>query len=263
MLRMRRVRRDLGIAQRRGEAFGGDRRIVIQMDQIVGDAGVLRLPLPDRLQDGGALELVGVGLVGGRRRHIQGDRIEDLRLVVVGIFCRQRLHLLQVGLHARLLRGLVVVNIHHRQRVDVVALALGPGANRFRLLDRRKPERKIGRRYRAVRIAEQRQRDAPIGDGAFRVGLDRLLVDFLGFRIPERVLVSHRAIEPPLRRLVARCREMHRAQFLIRIFLGQTRCARSKHRHGRNGRRKKKFTHDVLPDADERMTSAPWGARQA
>ena len=144
------------------------------MDQIVGDAGVLRLPLPDRLQDRGALELVGVGLVGGRRRHVQGDGIENLRLVVVGIFCRQRLHLLQVGLHPRRLRGLVVVNIHHRQRVDVVALALGLGASGLCLLDRRKPERKIGRRYRAVRIVEQRQRDTPIGDGAFRIGLDRL-----------------------------------------------------------------------------------------
>ena len=108
VLRVRRIRRDLRIAQRRRQAFGGDARIVVQMDQIMRDAGMLRLALEDRLEDGRPLELVGVGLVGGRRRDIERDRVEDLGFVVIGIFRRQRLHRLQIGLHARLVRGLVV-----------------------------------------------------------------------------------------------------------------------------------------------------------
>ena len=144
VLRVRGIRRDLRIAQRRRQAFDGDRRIVVQMDQIVGDARMLRLALENRLEDRRAFELVGVGLVGGRGRDIERNRVEDLGFVVVGIFCGQRFHRLQVGLHARLVRGLVEVDIHHRQRVDVVALALGLGAGRFRLLDRGEAERKLG-----------------------------------------------------------------------------------------------------------------------
>src|ERR1700754_3050105 len=65
VLRVGRVWRDLGVVRCRSETFVGDRRIVVEMNQILSDAGMHRLPLPDRLQNGGALELVGVGLVGG------------------------------------------------------------------------------------------------------------------------------------------------------------------------------------------------------
>ena len=54
------------------------------MDQIVDDAGMLRLPLRDRLQDRGALELLRVGLVAERRRDIEQDGVCDLRLVIHG-----------------------------------------------------------------------------------------------------------------------------------------------------------------------------------
>src|SRR5262249_44574323 len=57
--------------------------------------------------------------------------------------------------------------VHDGERVDVVALALRLGADGLGLLDGRKPEREIRRRRRAVRIVEQRQRDAPEGHAAF------------------------------------------------------------------------------------------------
>ena len=81
------------------------------MDQVVRDAGMPRLALEDRLQDGGALELIGIGLVVGRGRDVERDRVEDLRFVVVGIALRQRFHRLEIGLHARAVRDLVVVGI--------------------------------------------------------------------------------------------------------------------------------------------------------
>ena len=64
MLGMRRGRRDLGVTPRSVEALFRDRRRVVEVDQVVRDARVLRLALEDRLEDRRALELVGVGLVG-------------------------------------------------------------------------------------------------------------------------------------------------------------------------------------------------------
>src|SRR3954469_16040377 len=94
---MRRARRDLGVELRGREAFVSDRRIVAEMDQVVRDAGMLRLPLPDRCEDFGALELLCVSLVAWGRRSVQRDGITDLRLVVVRILRREFLHRAEVG----------------------------------------------------------------------------------------------------------------------------------------------------------------------
>ena len=68
-------------------------------------------------------------------------------------------------------------------------------------------------------VVEQAQRDAPIRDSAFGIGLDRLLENLLQFAVPERMLVAHAAVEPPLRGLVARGREMNGAEPLVGLFL--------------------------------------------
>src|SRR5712664_5029018 len=136
MLGMCRGRCNLGIASGGIEAFLGDRRIVVEVDQVMRHAGMLWLTYGDRLQDGRALELVGVGLVGWRSRGVQGERIIDLGLVVVGIALCQLFHGLGVSLHARTVIDLVVVGVHGAERVEVVALALGLGADAFSLGDR-------------------------------------------------------------------------------------------------------------------------------
>ena len=64
MLGVRRSRRDFGVALGGVQPLLGDRRIVVEVDQIVGDARVRGLPFEDRLQDRSALELIGVSLVG-------------------------------------------------------------------------------------------------------------------------------------------------------------------------------------------------------
>ena len=129
VLRMRRVGRDLGIAPCRIEALLGDRRIVVEMDQIVRHAGMLRLALEDRLQDRRAFELVGIGLVGRRSRGVERQRVVDLRLVVVRIALRQLLHGLGIGLNARAVVDLLIVGVHDGERIEIVALALGLGAD--------------------------------------------------------------------------------------------------------------------------------------
>ena len=58
VLRVRRGRRDLGIALGGIDAFLRQGRGVVEMDQIVGDARMPRLALEDLLQDRRALELI-------------------------------------------------------------------------------------------------------------------------------------------------------------------------------------------------------------
>src|SRR5205823_3092216 len=100
----------------RVEALLRDRRIIVEMDQIVRDPGMIWLAQEDRLEDCRALELIGVGLVPRRSPDVERDRVSDLRLVVVGVAGRDRLLGLEVSLYAAAMVDLVVVDVHVRQR---------------------------------------------------------------------------------------------------------------------------------------------------
>src|SRR5262249_53027258 len=177
------------IPLRRIEAFLSERRRVVEMNEIVCDAGMARLATEDRLENRCSLELHRIGLIAGRCRDIEFDRIEDLRFIVIRIGLRHALHGLEVGKHAGAMIDLVKVGIERGQRIDEIALALSLCADRLALLDRRKAKRKIADRWRGVRIVEQAQRNAPIGDAAVRIGLEYLLEYFLRLTIPERMLI--------------------------------------------------------------------------
>jgi hypothetical protein len=199
------------------------------VDEIVRDAGVLRLALEDRLEDRRALELIGIGLVRRRRRDVERNGVGDLRFVVLGIARRQGFHRQEIGLHAGAVIDLVVIDVHDGERVDIVALALRLGADRLGLFDGCKPEREIGSRRRCMRIVEQRHRNAPIGHAAFGVGFRDVLEYLLGLAIPERMLVAHRPIKAALRRLVARYDEVDAAEPLIRFVLRGCRLRGAQH----------------------------------
>src|SRR3981081_1811310 len=92
---------DLGIAPSGVEAFLRDRRIIVEVDQVVCHAGMLRLALCDPFQDGRTFELVSVGLVRWRSRGIEGQRIVNLRLVIAWMTLRQLLHRLGIGVFAQ------------------------------------------------------------------------------------------------------------------------------------------------------------------
>ena len=62
--RMRHVGRDLGVADRSVQPRRGELWRVVAVDQVMYDAGVVRLLLPDLVEDLGRLFLVGKGLVG-------------------------------------------------------------------------------------------------------------------------------------------------------------------------------------------------------
>src|SRR5262249_5071265 len=116
---------------------------------------------------------------------------------------RDRLDRLEIGLDPRAMGNFVIIRIEHQERIDEIALTLRLGTHGLGLLDRRKTEGKISRRRRIMRIVEHAQRNAPISDPAFWIGLEHFLENLLGFPIPERMLVSHATVKPPLRRLVA------------------------------------------------------------
>ena len=71
---MGRRRRDLRITLGRFEAFFRKRRRIVKMDQVVRDTRMVRLPLPDLLEDGRALQLVGVCLSVGAAAAFQSPR---------------------------------------------------------------------------------------------------------------------------------------------------------------------------------------------
>ncbi|MGY2916046.1 hypothetical protein ACVWYP_001676 [Bradyrhizobium sp. USDA 3262] len=227
VLGMRRVFGDLGIAHRRGEALLRERRVVVEMDQIVGDAGVLGLAREDRFEQRRALQLVGVGLVARRGRDVERDRIGDLRLVIVGIVRRDLLFGRQESLHAGAVIDLVVVDIHRRDRIDVFPLARGAGIQRLAFFRSFKAERKVFRWRRCMRIVEVAERDPPIGDGALWVGLQHLLEGASRRAVPERMLIQHGPIEQLLRFRLAGCYKMDFAQSLFgRIRGGRLRNGR-------------------------------------
>src|SRR5215217_1576263 len=68
-------------------------------------------------------------------------------------------------------------------------------------------------------IQQQAECDSPMRDAALRIGLEGLLENLLRRLVPERMLVAHRAVEAPLRALVARCFEMNDAELLLGIVL--------------------------------------------
>ena len=136
VLGVRRGRRDLGIAVGGVEAFLRRCRIVVEVDQVVRDARMLRQALGDRLQDRRALALLGIGLVVRVGRGVERDGVGDLRLVVVRILRRDLFLRVAERADALDMGELVVIGVHQRERVDIVAFALGLGADLLGLLDR-------------------------------------------------------------------------------------------------------------------------------
>ena len=106
-------------------------------------ARMLRLALRDRLQDGRALELVGVGLVGRRSRGVERERVVDLRFIVFRIALRQLFHGLGIGLGAGQMIDFVVVHVHRLPARRYSRARAGSWRRRSLPLaiDRRRPRR--------------------------------------------------------------------------------------------------------------------------
>ena len=194
VLRVRHGRRDLRVAPRSAEPARGQGRIVIAVDDVVRDAGMVRLLGQDLLEDRARLQLIGVRLVGRRRRRVQRERIEHRGLAVVGIAPVELLHRLLVGGGPRAMVQLVVVAIVRLDRGDVVLLARRCGQP-TRLLQ---GGRALLQHRRARGLPERvvdAHRHAPVAHRAGRILRRQLGEGLLRLLVPERVQERDRALE--------------------------------------------------------------------
>src|SRR4051812_9892294 len=107
MLGMRRRGSDLGIAARRIKPLGGDRRIVVEVNQVMRHARMIWLTPEDRFQQRTTLQLIGVGLVARRSRRVERQSVMYLGFVVVRVAQRELFHGLRMGHVARSMVDLV------------------------------------------------------------------------------------------------------------------------------------------------------------
>ena len=205
VLRVCRRGRHLGVASSGRKPVLRERGRIIKVDQIMGDSGMLRLTRPNLLQNCRSLKLIGISLVGRRRRDVESQCVIDLGFIIMRIALRQLVHRLEVGQNAGAMVDLVVVGVHSAKRIDIIALALGLGVRAFALCKSGSSLREVFSGWGDVRIVQQAQSNAPIGDGAFRIGLQGVLKGLLRSPVPERVLIQHRLIELLLRLRFARC----------------------------------------------------------
>jgi hypothetical protein len=172
--------------------------------------GQLRL---GTLQDFASLELPGVCLVGEVHRLVDGERVKDLRLVVVRILRGEPPHRRFVGERPRVLVHPLVVLEEGRQRLDPVALAFGPrrrGAGAFDGLPATLERR--GREGRDQRVQALADRHAPPRHGAVGLRLGKGGEGLPGGREVEGVQHRQRVVEALLRLRGARDREVHAAE---------------------------------------------------
>jgi len=134
------------------------------------------------------------------------ERGEDLRLVIVRVFRRERLEGFRPGQLPGPLRAIGPVLVVRGDRFHVVALALGLGRRAPRIVDRRLGLfRAVGRRARTrKRIRHQDRRVAPGGHGAAGVLREDVGERLLGERVPEGVQHGDAALESRLDRGGAR-----------------------------------------------------------
>src|SRR5215211_365404 len=84
---------------------------VIEVNEVMRDAGMPRLPREDRLQQRRALELIGIGLVSRRGRYIERDAVQYLRFVIISVAGCQSLHRLEICLDAPTMRHVLVIGV--------------------------------------------------------------------------------------------------------------------------------------------------------
>ena len=184
---MRRVRRNGGVAAGCGLSFGGERRRVVDVDQVVRDTGVVGVADGHWLEDRGRLAVGGKGLLGLGLRAGEVERAEDLRLVVVRVACGQRRERLGPALLTCLFRPGREVTIVCTHRLDVVAFALGSGTDAAALFKCRL--RALGFAWPGANAGEgivhQDGGDAPSGDAAGRILHQHVTERWLGGAVPE------------------------------------------------------------------------------
>lgn len=135
---MQRVRcrgRDVGIAPRRRQPLLGERRIIIAVDEVIDDAGMVGMPGEERLEDRRRPHWPGKAHVVRRLGRRQIERREDLRLIP-GELRRQRLEGIGQRAQPRRVQPFGEALVIGGNRLDIAPLALRSGADGAALRDR-------------------------------------------------------------------------------------------------------------------------------
>ena len=204
MQRVRYRRRDLGVAHRRRQPELGELLGVVAVDQVMHDAGVVRLRLPNLFQDLGGFLLVREGLVGRRLGCVQRQRIEDAGLLVVREAGMDLLHRLFIGDRPGLVVDLVVILVEGGDRRDIGLLAVGLRPGGAGLFDRFGTGFQRGLARRVPQRVPVAHRDAPIGHRAVGLALRDVGKALQRLRIPEGMQRPGGVVERLLRRRAAR-----------------------------------------------------------
>src|SRR6267378_2638683 len=115
---VRRGWRDFGVHARSPQTLLGKHRIVVAMNDVVGDAGMMRLLLEDGLKNFATFALIRESLVGFRGGDGQSQRMKDGGFAVRGVGSLQLAHFLLEDAGVRCV-VLVVLAINSRQSVNV------------------------------------------------------------------------------------------------------------------------------------------------
>ncbi len=122
---MRGVGGNLGVAPGRGNRLIGQRRHVVGVNDVVGQAGMVRLLSEELFEDLACLQATAVGFVTGVRGNRQGKRVEDGGLVILGIAARDLSHGIAIAQQAGWLGSMFEISVKGCDRSYVGAF---PGA---------------------------------------------------------------------------------------------------------------------------------------
>ncbi len=255
-------RRDARIAARRREPFGRDRRRIVAVNEIVRDARMVGMLGELPLEDVGRGQIGPVALVGQRLGAGEIERVEDLGLVVGRVARGQRLERagpVELSRALGTVRPIVPVGGHG---LDVVALALGLGADLPALIDRRL--RSLGPLRRGADagqgVGHQDGGDSPRRDRAGRILHQDVAECFLGLRVPERVQHRDRPLEALLHGGATRILEVDFAQLILGLGVSEIGDAERERNH--QDRDRAEPLHRVPPlHRDHRRSearAAPW-----
>ena len=170
--RMRRCRGDFCVGPRSGQRKNRKPWRIIAVDQVMGDAGMVRLLRQDAVQDRRRLFLIRIGFVGWRRSCNQGKRVKNGGFVVFRIARRKPLHSVTPGERALPMGYLIRILIKLFDCGNVVAFTLCFGSNRVGFFDRSHPFPQIGRRGRKPYRVIEAHSDAPVSHRASRIDTD-------------------------------------------------------------------------------------------
>lgn len=195
MERVRRIGSDLCVATRGVERQRGQGWIVIAVDDVVRETGMIGLLGKNFLQDGAGLFLIGVGFVSYWRVGAEGQGVENLGFAILRVARLEVLHGLFIGQRARVMIQLVGVFIENFDGSDVVAFALRFDVCGLGALDCGPASLQIRGCGRVPELAIVRHRYAPFRHAAGRVLLGDSGKGFGGFLIPEGMKHCYGAIE--------------------------------------------------------------------